>query len=503
MSGESDGTQRVALSAILTAVAQSSVTIAGGINAVLIGSRYDVSTATDGLFTAYGIYALVVVVAVSARTALVGKLIDREQRFRPFNEVLSAVVWMTLPIGVAFVAIGVPAVSSIAGEGSHDIVLVTLLVLWPAAAGQLVSAISAAMCGVLGDFKTPALAYGGGGVMSVVGFLALEPAIGLDALPIAVLVGTVLTAGIQLVVLRRGGWRGRRVADGLRNAAGWTRTLVLGATYYLCSQTMYLVSVAVAAVAVAAGAATIYTYAFLTQGLVTSLLAASGAFVLAAPIAANWSGDPKDLVPVENDVCRSGFLVLAVLVGAAALVGNDVAKAVLTAFSTSDIDGLVNAFLALTPMTVAALISVVPVIALFAEHRYRSVAVASLVVLALQVPVTIALGTAGTLVAIAIAASLVSIVLAAVLVRLCHGGAATKRMLQLSREALTIGLPATVAYFGARVAADAAGLDEFARDATAFLAGSCALSVVTLVALPNYRAVVTRFAGSLASETKN
>jgi hypothetical protein len=492
--------RRIALSTILTAIAQSSVMLAGGVTAVIIGSRYGATAETDGLFTAYSLYALIVVIATSARTALVRHLIDDQGSFVPFNSALAAVAWAAPPIGLIMIGAGIPAITKMTGGNDGSIVAFTLIVLWPAAIGQLVGALAAAMCGVINDFSTQAIGYGAGGAATVVVFLALQPAIGLKALSVSVLIGTLVTMVVLLRALRRVGWRWGGAPMGRKNAAAWSRTIGLGSAYYIAAQTYYVISVAAAAT-VGAGQATVYTYAYFALGLVNALVAGSGAFVLAAPIAATWSGDPAELEPIENDVTRSGFFLMAVVIGAAVLIGADVAGAALSAFSDADINSLIHTFLLLTPTAFGGLITVIAVVALFAADRHRAVAIASFGSLPLATLLIVLSTQFSSLTAIAIAVAISVLVLSYWLLWLCHGPATFRRLTHFLREVLVIGVPAAVAFAGSEALLSTVMPSGMALDFAAFFAGLIVLLAFTAAALPDYRSVVTRFGGSLLSDT--
>lgn len=492
--------RRIALSTILTAIAQSSVMIAGGVTAVIIGSRYGATAETDGLFTAYSLYALIVVIATSARTALVKHLIDDEGSFGPFNSSLAAVLWAVIPIGLIMVVGGIPVITNMTGGNDESIVAFTLIVLWPVAIGQLVGALAAAMCGVINDFSTQAVAYGGGGAATVVVFLALEPSIGLKALSVAVLIGTLVTVALLMRTLRRSGWRWGGASLGRRNAADWSKTIGLGSAYYIAAQCLYVISVSAAA-SVGAGEATVYAYAYFALGLVNALVAGSGAFVLAAPIAASWSGDPADLEPIEDDVSRSGFFLVTIVTAAAVLIGADVAGAALSAFSESDINSLVNVFLTLMPCAFGALVTVIAVVALFAAGRHKAIAIVSFGILPLAVVLILIAAQISTLVAIAAAVTATALVLSTLLLRLCHGPATARRLAHFTRDLLTLGIPAAIAFGGSLALLGLAMSSGAALDFAAFFLGLIVFLVFTAFALPDYRSVVTRFGSSLLGDT--
>lgn len=489
----------VARNALLSAVAQSAVMVAGGINAVIIGARYEINADTDGLFTAFAIYSLVVVVAASSRTALVPRLIDASRSFRPFNEILVSLAWFTPVIGALFLALGVPFAAKVSGDGSSDTVLLALLIFWPAAVAQLVAAIAAGMLGVHGDFTRPAIAYASGGVIAVVGFVALDPVIGLHALPVAVLAGSLLTSLIELNALRRHGWSPGAVHGiGVRSAGRWLWTLVIGAGFYLCSQAFYMVSLAVAASAIGTGAVTIYTYAYFGAGLITALTAGAGAFALAAPIADAWEGDPRVIEPVEDDVAKFSLTALAACAGLIATLGTPVIGLLLAAFTDEQVGLLAEVLLALLGVVVGSALTIAPLAALFAAGRYRAVLAISVVGIAIQAIATVvAIELDDSLVAIGAAASVTMLLVAWAITIAIHNKRGLVRVLSQLRECALVALPATLAYVGAWWLVDGAASD--ARAIAAGTVGTAVFAALVLIALPAHRRLFTRMFGSIAS----
>lgn len=488
------------MSALLTGLAQSAVMIAGGINAALIGSRYPAAQDTDGLFTAFAIYSLVVIVSSSSRIALVPRLIDNDQPFRPFNEMLVAIAWAIPVIGLLFVVIAPPAVASSLGGGAREILFDTLLILWPAAIGQFIAALGAAMLGVLNDFKSPAVAFTTGGALTIAVFVFAEPVIGLTALPVAVFAGTLLMIGLMFWALFRHGWRPKGLTASPVIAWRWQKSMTLGAAIYVCSQAMYLVSVSVAGASVGEGAATLYAYAYFAVGLAVAMVSASSSFVLAAPIANDWDGDPASLESVENDINRTGLLVLTLLAVVTALIGDDIAALVLTSFSKGDIELIVYAMLALFGTALGAQITVVPLIAMFTKRRLNVVAFSGIAIIAIHTLLTIAVGTAHDLTAIALAASASWLILAAAQIVLLHGSDSPARIKLMGADIALLAIAATVSFLPLYLTFDAAGLPAGPRDWATVAAGTGILFTLIWLALPRYRTIITRVLGSLAAD---
>ncbi|MBI4896775.1 MAG: hypothetical protein HY827_00210 [Actinobacteria bacterium] len=491
-----------ASSALLTGLSQSAVMIASGINAALIGARYPASHDTDGLFTAFAIYSIVVIISTSSRTAMVAHLMDDENRFRPFNEILVSLAWATLPLGVLFALIMPHFVGATVGTDAGSIAFKALLILWPAAVGQFVVALSAAMLGVLGDFRAAAAAFTAGGAATVVAFIGLEPPVGLLALPAAVLLGTVVTVAIVIAALWRRGWRPVNLSLSPGLAWRWQKTVTLGAAYYICAQGLYLISVSAAGHYVGEGAATLFAYAYFATGMALVMVSMAGSFVLAAGIAADWNGEAKTLIPFENDINRTQLLVAAAFTMATALIGADVAGAVLKEFSHRDVETIVDTMLALVPIVIASQWSAVPILALFAKKRLTTVALSGVAAVLLHVPISIALAGGGKLVHVAIAMSITNLLLAIVLLAIVHRGATAARLAQALAETLLIAIAAGASYLIANLTVGALHLGNSAQDFADFALASGLFLLVVWIALPQFRAIITRIAGSLLGDAR-
>src|SRR5918911_2571503 len=91
----------MASNAAITAVTQVASMGLGAAIAIVILLRFGKDAETDGLFAAYGVYGIVVVVAQSFRTTIVARLLEGPSLFGALNSHLGAV-------GVVFLAAGIP-----------------------------------------------------------------------------------------------------------------------------------------------------------------------------------------------------------------------------------------------------------------------------------------------------------------------------------------------------------------------------------------------------------
>lgn len=477
---------RVGASAALTSVATAATMITGGVFALLIAGRFDSTAETDGFFAAYGAYTIAVLVAQSMRTTIVGRLV--ETRFAGFDAFLAAVGVLFVGLGILFAALGAPLARLLTGsldEAARGTARDALLVLWPSAGLQLVASLAAAMLGVLQDFARAALAYGIGSVTSIVAFLALAGALDVDALALAVLIGSAVTAAPLVVAVRREGWRPRTGAAGrpLRGAG----LVLVGAAPIAIVQALYLVSAAAAARS-GEGAVTTYTYGYFAHALVLSLGASSIAVVLAAPVAATWDRDPRSLTPHVQAVLRAGLIVLAPVVAGAALIGHEVADILLPKFDAARIDAIVEVFLALVPAVVFAQALAVPLVALFAAGRHAPAALVGGAVVVVHAGMSAALAGTDHLYLLALVSSLSSLLFSAGLAAVLYRRRLPAFLAHVGREIAIVAAAAGAAYGLAYVAL---GWLDTPGEIAALLAGTALFGMV-IARLQGHREIAVR-----------
>jgi peptidoglycan biosynthesis protein MviN/MurJ (putative lipid II flippase) len=390
VSGPDGGGGTLARSAAITSVAQAVSMLAGGVLAVLVAVRIGNDARTDGFFAAYGAYSIAALFAQSARTTIVARIIEPGA----FDRYVGAVLVLFAGFGVAFAALGDPLAAVLTGDRpvAGDVARTSLLILWPAVGGQLFGALAAAMLGTRGDFATPAFAFAGGGLVSIVAFLALEPALGIDAVPAGILCGSTVTGAVLAVALARTGWRPDvRAALDVRAGSRAAGVMILSSLAFLLSQIGFVISLAVAA-RLGEGVVTVYSYSSAAVNIVMALLGSVPSIVLAAPLATSWDRRPATLLPHHRTVWLVGLLLLAPVVAAAWLVGDDLGRVVLAKFTDAEVELTVELFLLLAPIVACSVAVSLPVTALYTLGRYRVVAVVAAVTLAIHTAVSLVAG---------------------------------------------------------------------------------------------------------------
>jgi len=441
--------RRAVLGVGTTSLGQIVVGVTSGVQAILVATKFGITSATDGFFAAYGVYSLVVLLGQSWRTTLVARMVESNSPFSSFNRFCGAAGLVFAACGILFVGLGAPLASLLTGGLPPDAAATAreaLLILWLAAGGQLVAALAAAALGIRGDYGRAALAFSAGSLVSIGGFLALEPAWGITALPSSILIGTAVTVTPLLHAMYRAGWRPSRtiLVDLVPNARAAGLALVSSLTnvfVYL----VFVVSIAMAA-RLGEGMTTIYTYAYFALGLVTTLVGSSVMIVLAAPLAAVWDRRPGSLRPYTDDVFRTGLMIVIPIAAAAAVLGGDIATVVFREFTQSEIDALVMTFLILSPSMAATVAGTVPSLALLTLGRYRATAVVALAALVMQVGFSIIAVALDSLAVLAAASAAASITRVLGTMLLLYGPGFTDACLRLGRQILQLTLPSAACF---------------------------------------------------------
>ena len=475
----------VGRNAAIASVYQVASMAAGGVLAVLVAVLVGNDARTDGFFAAYGIYALVVVFAQSARTTVVARLVEGETPFgqldRFFGGALLVIAGLALLLGPLGGALASLATGDLPGE-ARDTARTALLLLLPAIAAQVFAALGAAMLGALGDFGTPGLAFTGGGVLSIAAFAALEPALGIDGLAVALLIGSVLSLVLVTAGLVRRGWRpSRAIAPSLAEMGRAAAVLVLASLSMPLAHLGYVIALGAAA-RLGEGVITAFTYGYMGLTFVFALVAGTIPMVIAGPLAEHWDRRDESLVEHNERVFRAGLLLLLPVVAAVWLLGHEIGGFVLAKFTAGEVDLTVDLFLLLSPLVVFGLVQAVPYAAVLVLGRYRAVALATLAVVVVQiglVALAVEVDSARLLGIAFTAANVINLVAALLFVSRRYPRLVAPRLLAgLARlgtlAVAAFGLPAALAH--------AAGVPG--ADAVAFAVGLVLYAAAVLTLLP-------------------
>ena len=473
----SSAQSRTLRSIVLTSGGQAAAMATGGLMAIFIAARFGSSGRTDGFFAAYSVYGLVLLIAQSTRLTVVPRLIGGTTRFAPFDRYLLGLGVLWLGCGIVFVPLGGPLAGILTGSDvARSTARDAFLVLWPAAGAQLVTALGAAMLGVLGRYGQAAAGYVAGSLTTVASFLVLAGPLGVNAVAVALLIGSVVTAMPVLWGLIAAGWR-PRFGAARQGAAQRAGLMLVGAASVAAPQLQYVIAMA-AAPRLGAGAPTSFSYGFLGTQVLVSVMAGSVSIVAAAPIATGWDRDPASLSPVVGRGFRLAVVMLVPVIAGVALVGPAVAAPVLSGFGSNHVHDVIRAFLAMTPSILAAIATAVPLVALYAVHRHAEIAGLAIGVALLQAGLAAAAVAVGGIVALGLAPSVSSLTFAAGLYGLLYRRDTLHEVAARVTDLLRVGVVPAVCFALPWVAG--------ARGAVAFVAGLALVAVaLVLTGLPD------------------
>ena len=488
----------LAVSAALTSAAQALAMVSGGVLAVLVAIRVGVNAETDGFFAAYGVYSVTLLFAQSARTTVVARIVEAGDPLEGLDRFLGSALVVFLGFGLLFVPLGSALASLLTGDlpdVAHETATTTLLILWPATGIQLFAALAAALLGLRGSFGLAALGFGGGSLASIVAFLVLEPPLGIDALPLSILLGATLTGAVLAYGLLREGWRpgARIVGNAWRGGPRGAGVLVASSVSFLLQQLAFLVSLAVAA-RIGSGVVTSYSYAYAAIGLLIAL-PSSVSIVLAAPLASDWDRREESLLVHHRAIAAAALLIVVPVAAGAWLLGPAVGAEVLRGFEQDEVDLTVTLFLILLPTVVATGALSVPLTALFTLGRLGPLAIASAILLAVHSAACVAAGALDSEELLAAAASLgavVSVFVVFALVSRRYLGMASAAIGAVVARVVAAG---AVAFVPLALLLNAA--DVPAADWLAFAGGFAVFALIVRTLLPAERDVSERLVRAL------
>ena len=350
----------------------------GALLALLVLFVFGTTPKTDGLFTAYGVYGVLLMLAQSLRTTIVARLVEAPRCGKRSTATWAPSLALALAAAVPLVVLADPLAHLLTGHATgeaHDAARTGLWLFALAGAAQLLAAIGAAALGALDRFVAVSVAYLSAGVASIAGVAVLAGRSTLTPSPSPSPRARCSTRSLMARSLLAAGWRPH--APLLRWATELGRRvwiIVSGAAPYAASQAMFVVSVALAA-RMGSGDATVYTYAFFAASFIVGASSGSVGIVLAAPLAQTWDRSPASLTPHLLTIVALGATLTVPVLGIAAIAGPDLAGVVFgSQLTTSDANAFAGCFVALGGFVLAMLAITVPLLAAFALSRYQAVA---------------------------------------------------------------------------------------------------------------------------------
>jgi hypothetical protein len=439
-------------SGLLTGLAQVVVALASAGAGALLAHEFGRSAETDGFLAAYGVYLVVVLVAQAFRMVVVPELTRAAAAGTLGGETRGfalAFLLVAVPVSALVAVFSGPLGELITGRLPPSAAHVSsraLVVLVPAAFGQLLAALAASALAALDSYGTAAFGFALGGVAGFAVFAALAGSHGIVALAWGLAVNAACALGVPLVALLRRG----ALAGGLPERLDlWPRLwrLVEGAAVPLAIQGCYLLALRFSA-QLGVGRVTSFSYAY----LVAATLVGSTAFSLGLISSAPLTRRGIDAVAAGRHVVHAAWVSLA-LVGAAAgvfaLVGGRIMGLLLgSAYGGGVGRQLGHLVVYLAPWMLGWVAFAVAFPLVFVAGRERLLLPLAAAGFVVCIPLGLGLRAAAGLAGIALAIGLATLLIAGGLLWMLSPRTLAIAALGLARLALAVGA-ATALAFGA------------------------------------------------------
>jgi hypothetical protein len=325
-------------------------------------------------------------------------------------------------------------------------------------------------------FAVIGLGYVMTGVSSIVVFLALEGALGIQAVSVALGVSACSLAVLFVVTLVRAGWRpqlDRYLRLGSVAADSWR--LLVASTSFVATNLGYVICLAVAS-REGTGQATLYAYAYFSAALLVATTAVSAAMVRAPAL---LSEEGPGRFSAANSVSTYRFTLVLVIpaLAIAALAGKPVIDFVLGgSFDSADAQHLIVALLCLSGWILGSAAGVLAIVELLRREQILQLAVIAGVQIALLPLLAIAGREIGGIAGVAVAQSTAMVAATAAQLRLAFGAGWLEAVKPMLRATATGVLGAAAAFAPSFVLTAVVG-----RSAAALLFAVAMATLLTLV----------------------
>ena len=439
-------------SGALTGLAQIVIAFAGA----LLAHKFGRNAETDGFFAAYGVYLVLVLAAQAFRMVVVPDLTRAATEGRlggEFRADALAFLALAVPVSVLVAVFSGPLGDLITGSlppRSAHIAGRALVVLVPAAFGQLLAALAASALAALDSYGTAAGGFALGGIAGLMVFAVLADGHGIVALAWGLAVNAAVAFTVPVVALMR---KGALTGPAPLRADVFPRLwhLLEGASVPLALQGCYLLALRFAA-KLGVGSLTSFSYAYLVASTLVGATAFSLGLISSAPLTRRGV-DPEE---AGRHVVHAGWVSLS-LVGAAAgvfaLVGGRIVQFILgNAYKGQVGRELGHLVVYLSPWMVAWVGFAVTYPLVFVAGRRKALIPLALVGFGVCIPLGLGLRAAWGLSGIAVAIGLATLVIALGLMAAVSTRAFAIAALGLARLALAIGAASALAFGGLSLA---------------------------------------------------
>lgn len=439
-------------SGLLTGLAQIVISLAAAGAGALLAHRFGRSAETDGFLAAYAVYLVLVLTAQAFRMVVVPDLTRAAAEDRLGGEVrayalafLALAVPVSVLVGVFNGPLGDLITGSLPNPAPH-IASRALVILVPAAFGQLLAALAASALAALDSYGTAAAGFALGGIGGLVIFALFAGHLGIVALAWGLAANAALAISVpSFVLLRRGAFAGawpERLRIGLRLGR-----VLQGAAVPLALQGCYFLALRFAA-QLGVGRVTSFSYAYLAASTLVGATAFSLGLISSAPLTRRGI----DPVAAGRHVVHAAWVSL-VIVGAAAglfaLVGGPIVSAVLGKAYGGDVGkelGHLVVYLALWMLAWVGFAVTFPLV--FVAEKRWTLAPLAVLGFVLCIPVGLGLRALWGLPGLAIALGVSTFVISAGLMATISMRTLAIAAVGLARLALAVGASTAIAFGG-------------------------------------------------------
>lgn len=420
---------------------------------VIIARELGRTGETDGFFAAYGVFLVLAIAATAARIVLLPPLARARDERRLVGETVGfavALACVSLPLFVIAV-VGADAIASVLTGFDEGAARATAAASLPwlvaAALAQLFAGLAASALAALDDYRTAALGYAAGSILGLVYILGRIDADGIDAVVRGVALNGFVAMGVPslaLVYRARGRSAGRLLqrAD-LGRARARLGIVLAGVAFPLALQGAYLICLPFAADE-GIGAVTSLGYAYIAGSAVITITSSALALVTSVPLT-RAGLDPGRVARHVESSAWIGFIAVALTTGVFALVGPQLAEAVLGGTYGDAVGrelGRLVVTLAPWMLVTVGIVAAFPLA--FVVGRGRELPLTAVAVVALQLPLAwvgdAIAGVYGLAVALAISTGLGLVLVLRIL------GAARLALVGLAATAAVVSVLAIVSF---------------------------------------------------------
>jgi hypothetical protein len=319
-------------SGALTGLAQVVLALAAAGAGALLAHKFGRNAATDGFLGAYAVYLVLVLTAQAFRMVVVPDLTRAASEGRLGSESRAyAVSFLSLavPVSVLVAVFRNPIGELLTGSlppRAAEVASSAIVVLVPAAFGQLLAALAASALAALDSYGTAAAGFGLGGIAGLVVFAFLADSHGIVSLAWGLAANAAIAVLVPVLALLRKGALGGGWPERLRMGPRLWH-LAEGAAVPLALQGSYLLVLRMAA-QLGVGRVTSFSYAYLAASTLVGATAFSLGLISSAPLTRRGI----DAEAAGRHVVHAAWVSLTIVGAAAgvfALVGGRIVGVVL------------------------------------------------------------------------------------------------------------------------------------------------------------------------------